>query len=138
MRVLLCHNNFGVQGGAEVFVHEVARVLTDNGHDVAFLAAAEEGADTEWASYFPQAVDYAGNKLAAIAGFGKMVYSREARNAASRLIRDFKPDIVHCFAIYTRLTPSILDAFREANIPVVCSFNDYKHICPSYKLYHHN
>lgn len=55
----------------------------------------------------------------------------------SRLIADFKPDIIHGFAIYVRLTPAILDAAREANVPVVLSCNDYKHLCPNYKLFHH-
>jgi glycosyltransferase involved in cell wall biosynthesis len=36
-----------------------------------------------------------------------------------------------------KLTPSILDAARAAGVPVVMSCNDYKHICPNYKLYHH-
>jgi glycosyltransferase involved in cell wall biosynthesis len=137
MRVLLCHNNFVVQGGAEVFVHEVARVLELHGHEVAYLAASEEGADTPWREYFPDTVDYRKRPLGAIAGFRRLIYSTASKQSARRILSDFKPDIVHCFAIYTKLTPSILDAFREEGVPVVCSFNDYKHICPNYKLYHH-
>ncbi|MBL0052896.1 MAG: hypothetical protein IPP29_15965 [Bacteroidetes bacterium] len=55
----------------------------------------------------------------------------------SKLLSEFKPDIVHCFSLYIVLSPSILDACREANIPVVMSCNDYKHICTNYRLYHH-
>jgi len=137
MRVLLCHNNYTVQGGAEVFVHEVARVLRDNGHSVAFLAADEKDSDVRWKQYFPASVDDNTSKVAAITQFPKMVYSVESKRAAERIIDEFKPDLVHCFAIYTKLTPSILDVFRAKGVPVVCSFNDYKHICPNYKLFHH-
>ncbi|MBL0339643.1 MAG: glycosyltransferase [Bacteroidetes bacterium] len=52
-------------------------------------------------------------------------------------MEDFKPDLVHVFAIYVTITPSILDACREEHVPVVMSCNDYKHICPNYRLFHH-
>jgi len=137
MRILLCHNNYSVQGGAEIFVHEIARLLTENGHSVAFLTCDDDAADTQWKEYFPRAVDYKGNKLRAISRFPQLVYSTKSKAAARKITADFKPDLVHCFAIYTKLTPSILDVFREKNIPVVCSFNDYKHICPNDKLFHY-
>jgi glycosyltransferase involved in cell wall biosynthesis len=65
------------------------------------------------------------------------IYNRRAKAAMARLIAEFKPDLIHAFAIYVRLTPAILDAAREAGVPVVLSCNDYKHICPNYKLFHH-
>lgn len=39
--------------------------------------------------------------------------------------------------MFTHLSPSLLDVCHEKNVPVVMSCNDYKHICPNYKLYHH-
>lgn len=39
--------------------------------------------------------------------------------------------------MFTHLSPSLLDVCRHKNIPVVMSCNDYKHLCPNYKLYHH-
>jgi glycosyltransferase involved in cell wall biosynthesis len=69
--------------------------------------------------------------------FSRMVYNRTAKEAMAKLIADFKPDLIHAFAIYVQITPAILDAAREAGVPVVMSCNDYKHICPNYKLYHH-
>jgi len=137
MRVLLVHNNYRVYGGAEVFVQEVARVLETHGHEVAFLASHEENSQSQWSAYFPRAPDYSRNRIAAVAQFPKLVYSMASKSSASKLVKEFKPDIVHCFAVYTKLTPSVLDAFRVAGVPVVCSLNDYKHICPNYKLFHH-
>ncbi len=137
MRILLAHNNYSIKGGADVFVHEVARVIQQHGHEVAFLAGYEDGIQSEWQDYFPKVVDYTHHKFAAVLRFPKLVYSHESRIAARNLIRDFKPDLAHCFSIYTKLTPSILDEFKAAGIPVVSSLNDYKHICPNYKLFHH-
>lgn len=137
MRVLLAHNNYTVQGGAEVFFHEVGRVLEANGHEVRYFSAAEDGLDAPHADSFPQAVDYKSGSLARRAlQMPKMIYNREAKSAFAKVIAEFKPDVIHGFAIYLRLTPSILDAAREAGVPVVLSCNDYKHICPNYKLFH--
>lgn len=137
-RVLLCHNRLSISGGAEVFYHHVGRVLEAHGHHVAYFSSAEEGCDSPWADYFPHAADYSsGGLLQRALTFPSIVYSVEAKVSMTRLIADFKPDIIHTFAIYVKLTPSILNAAREAGIPVVMSCNDYKHICPNYKLFHH-
>ena len=139
MRVVLAHNNFTITGGAEVFYHEAGRILEQRGHPVAFMSACDDAThDTVWSTYFPRYQEYSkGNILNRIGNFSKMVYSQTAKNNMERLIRDFRPDIAHVFAVYVKLTPSILDACREARVPVVMSCNDYKHICPSYKMFHH-
>lgn len=138
MRVLLAHNNFSVIGGAEVFYHQVGRILESRGHEVAYFSGAEEKVPSTWGAYFPKVASYnSGPLLKRVLSFPKMVYSIEAKTKAASLISDFKPDIIHAFALYVRLTPSILDAAADAGVPVVMSCNDYKHICPNYKLFHH-
>jgi glycosyltransferase involved in cell wall biosynthesis len=138
VRIILTHNNYAVQGGTEVFYHEVGRVLSEQGHQVAYFSAMDDEAETPWRDYFPSVASYSdGGLLAKAINFPRMVYNHQAKHEMARLIADFRPDIVHSFAIYVRLTPAILDAAREADVPVVMSCNEYKHICPNYKLYHH-
>jgi glycosyltransferase involved in cell wall biosynthesis len=138
MNIILAHNFFNPIGGAEVFYHEVGRVLEEHGHEVAYFSPADENINSKYKRYFPKAVDYKDkNIFKSIINFKNMVYSSEAKEKFKMLINDFKPDLVHAFAIYTRLTPSILDICKEYDLPVVMSCNDYKHICPNYKLYHH-
>ena len=138
MRILLTHNNYSIHGGAEVFYHEIARLLEANGHEVALFSCAEEELDAPYVEYYPQVAHYAsGGLIAKTTRIPTVIYNRRARQAMASLIADFHPDIVHGFAVYGRLTPSVLDAAREAGIPVVLSCNDYKHICPNYKLFHH-
>lgn len=138
MRVALVHNNFAVSGGAEVFFHEVGRVLGERGHQVAYFSARSDEAESEWRDYFPPVASYSsGGLLGKVLNFPRMVYNRKAKKEMARLIADFKPDLIHAFAVYVQLTPAVLDAAREAGVPVVMSCNDYKHICPNYKLYHH-
>lgn len=138
MKVLLVHNNFSIQGGAEVFYREVGRVLDQEGHDVRYFSAFEDGLDGSQGRYFPPVANYSEGSLAKrLSKFPQMVYNRAAYNKMQELIADFKPDVVHAFAVYVRLTPSVLDAAHDSGVPVVMSCNDYKHICPSYKLFHH-
>lgn len=137
MRILLTHNNYTTQGGAEVFVEEVGRVLADQGHDVMRFAAAEPDVDAPMSNLFPNAADYKSGSLSKRATqLPKMIYNREAKARFAEAIAAFKPDVIHAFAIYVRLTPAILDAAREAGVPVVMSCNDYKHLCPNYKMFH--
>lgn len=139
MRVLLVQNNYQITGGAEVFAHEIARVLKDLGHEVAFFCAANE--DSQGAPFghlFPAAVDYKrGSLLSRMLKIKGLIYSSDAKKAMEEMIEQFRPDLVHAFAIYNGLTPSVLDACKEKGVPVVMSCNDYKHICPNYKIFHH-
>lgn len=138
LRVLLVHNNYAVQGGAEVFVREVARVLEENGHEIAYFCADQTDEDVVGADFFVKAPDYQSSPvLDKIRNLPKFIYNRTAKERMSALIADFKPDVVHTFAIYVRLTPAVLEAAKEHGVPVALSCNDYKHLCPNYKLFHH-
>lgn len=138
MRILLAHNQYSITGGAEVFFHEIARLLRANGHEVALFSCAEDGIDAPYSAHFPRVARYnEGGLLAKIGRVPAVIYNHDARRRMRHLLADFKPDVLHAFAIYGRLTPSILDAARLAGVPVVLSCNDYKHLCPNYKLFHH-
>lgn len=139
MKILLIHKFFHVTGGAEVFFFEAGRVLAAQGHEVAYFStSAVQNQPSRFSQYFVEPPNYTeGAMLQKVFGIGRMVYSLAAKKKFQRLLEDFRPDIVHVFAIQTHITPSILDACREMNLPVVMSCNDYKHICPNYKLFHH-
>lgn len=139
MKVLLVHKFFHVTGGAETFFFETGRSLEANGHQVAYFSTVDErNRPSAFSEYFIRAPDFRSGSLPKrMAAIFRIVYSREARKQFSRLLADFRPDIVHVFAMFTHISPSILDACREADVPVIISCNDYKHICPNYKLFHH-
>lgn len=138
MKVLLAHKCFYYKGGAEVFFFEVARVLKEHGHDVAFFSIKDkQNIESEWSKYFIDAPDFKSpGVISKVKAMFNIPYSRSTKKQFEKLLNDFKPDIVHCFNIMTQISPSIMVAARERGIPVVISHNDYKHICPNYKLYH--
>lgn len=139
MRILLVHKFFNYNGGADVFFFEVGRVLKEHGHDVAYFSTlSEKNQVSEWSKYFIEAPDFkSGNFLKKLKALYKIPYNKDAKKRFAELLEDFKPDLIHCFNIMTQISPSILFVAKEKNIPVVISLNDYKHICPCYKLFHH-
>jgi len=138
MKILLVHKFFNYNGGADVFFFETGRVLKEHGHEVAYFSTnSDQNLPTEWARYFVDAPDFkSSNPLKKISSLASIPYNREAKKKFALLLDDFQPDIIHCFNIMTQISPSILDPARERKIPIVMSMNDYKHICPCYKLYH--
>ena len=144
MKILLVHKFWKRVGGAEVYFQDTARILRNYGHEVKIYTTdiAPEGStdiypkneDVVFGEYF----DYLhGNIAQKVLNIPKIIYSKPNKNSFRKLLKSFRPDVVHVFAIYVTITPSILDACREEGIPVVMSCNDYKHICPNYRLFHH-
>lgn len=138
-RILLVHKFFHITGGAEVFFFEASRVLKEHDHGVSFLSTAnDKNIKSSDFVYFVRPPDFRKKGiLNNLISLPKIVYSNESKKKMRELIQVFKPDVVHIFAMFTHLSPSILDACHEAGVPVVLSCNDYKHICPNYKLFHH-
>ena len=144
MKVLLVHKFWKKVGGAEVYFQDVRRILKSRGHDVRVFSTMYDpggGADiypVEDDVIMGYAPEYLkGSFMDKLKHIPETIYSRKNKQIFRDLLRDFKPDIVHVFAIYVTITPSILDVCREMGIPVVMSCNDYKHICPNYRLFHH-
>jgi glycosyltransferase involved in cell wall biosynthesis len=144
MKILLVHKFWRKLSGAEMYFHDVLRILKQEGHAVKVFTSnlnAEGGRDEKENNeeiIYGTPVDYHhGSLIKRMTKLPEIIYSKKNKAAMAKLLDDFQPDIVHVFAIYVTLTPSILEACKEKSIPVVMSCNDYKHICTNYRLYHH-
>lgn len=137
MKILLVHKCFYYKGGAEVFFFEVARVLKEHGHQIAFFSVNDkENIQSEWSKYFIDAPNFkSSNPFIKFKALIQIPYNLSTKKSFEKLLNDFKPDIVHCFNIMTQISPSVMVAAHKRNIPILISHNDYKHICPNYKLY---
>lgn len=139
MKILLAHKFFHVTGGAEVFFMETGRLLEANGHQTIYFSTRNENnLPAVHAEHFVNPPNYTSGSIAKrVLSIKNMIWSKNAKEKFAQILSETKPDLVHVFAIHVHLTPSILVAAYEAGVPVVMSCNDYKHICPNYKLYHH-
>ena len=116
MRVVNVHNRHAHAGGSEVVFEAITTLLRSRGDEV--VVVDRDNKDI-------------GGLAAKLAAFGSMVYSPSAKREMAKVLRDARPDVAHVHNIYPQLSPSILDACREENVPVVMSVHDYKLTCPT-------
>lgn len=136
MRILLVHKLWELTGGAEVFFRETERVLRENGHQTFLVATGEpEDGQPENLELMTPPNYENGGVLGKARNLPAAIYDAKKRDHFAQIIRDFKPDIIHIFAINVHLSLSLLDAAEAEAVPVVATFNDYKHLCPNYKLF---
>lgn len=139
MRIALAHKYYRLTGGAEVFFRATERVLREQGHETLMIASGEKadlaGADNVLLLKAP-AYDSA-STLTKARSLPSAIYDRGKKAEVKAALEAFKPDVFHAFAVNVQLTPSVVVAADELGLPIVGTFNDYKHICPNYKLFHH-
>jgi glycosyltransferase involved in cell wall biosynthesis len=135
MRVLNVNKFYYRRAGAETAYFNLTRLLEERGHEVVpFAMQHPENEATPWDRYFPSRVEFRarGSMFDKARRAARVIYSREAKDCMRRLLSETKPEIAHLHNIAHQLSPSILDALREADIPVVQTLHDYKLTCPVY------
>jgi len=120
VRVLLLHNRYQVPGGEDTAVHQESALLRAAGLAVDLLEVNNDAIDS-----FAQKL-----KTALL-----VPYSLPARKLVADRIRHFRPDIVHVHNFFPALTPSIYDACRSAQVPVVQTLHNYRLMCANSLLF---
>lgn len=120
MRVLLVHNFYRIRAGEESVVGEELACLKQNGVEVELFSATNDD------------VVGVSRKISTALG---VVYNPHSRRALSRKLAEFSPDVVHVHNFFPLLSPSILDACRDAGVPSVMTLHNFRIICPSALLY---
>jgi len=134
MRVLQIHKTFRRTGGADTFFFKTCDLLTEHGHEVAhFSTRHPQNLPSPFASYFVDGFTYAGVKhfstTRKMKAFLNGIYSFDAKQSLSRLVKDFKPDLAHVHSFNYQLSPAIFDVFKNSAVPLVVTLHDYHVIC---------
>ncbi len=120
MRILSVYNRYLNRGGEdEVFESEVALLLSA-GHEVTPLTVRTE---------VPSGVLERGRFAA------QTVWSQQWRRRMKAILSAVRPDVVHVYNLFPRLSPSIYYACREAGVPVVQVVQNYRLVCPRATLF---
>ena len=134
LRILVANKFWYRRAGLErVMLDEIAW-LEAAGHEVAhFSAQHPENDPSPWSRYFVPYLELGvhsslapGDKATAAR---RMFWNVEAARRFARLLRDFRPHIVHVHGIHRQISPSILVEARRAGVPVAQSLHDYHPIC---------
>lgn len=140
MKILIANKFFFRNGGSEVVMFQERDHLLGNGHQVVdFSMQDERNFPSNDSAFFVGRQDYKGGsgKLGKLKSALSLIHSAEAVDRISALIRQTRPDLVHCHNIYHQLTPSIIGAAKKLGVPVVLTLHDYKPVCPVYNRLSH-
>jgi glycosyltransferase involved in cell wall biosynthesis len=134
LKVLFANKFFYLKGGAEAVMFDEIDLMTKHEVDVVeFSMCDPRNRPSKYGSYFVSSKDYRStSRVSRLRSALSFIHSREAVDKISSLIRNEKPDILHCHNIYHQLTPSIINAASRVNIPIILTLHDYKIVCPVY------
>lgn len=116
MKIIQVHNHYTVFGGEDKMFGAISRILRHKGHSVRLFERSSR-----------DLIGLKGKTSAFVGG----IYSISAKRAFSKILSAESPDIVHVHNLFPLISPSILVACREFNVPVVMCCPNYKLICPT-------
>lgn len=126
MRILLSNKFYYRRGGDCIYMLSLEQLLRARGHDVAVFAMDyPENLETPWRKYFPK-------NMSKLMAFTRPFGSKEVKDKFSRLLDDFRPDVVHLNNIHTQLSPVMAELAHKRGIRVMWTLHDYKLLCPRY------
>lgn len=135
MKILMVNKFLYPRGGAETYMLQVGSCLQSLGHQVEYFGMHDarnqvgnclglETAAMDFRSRGPERLLYP----------FRLLYSLEAKEKISRVIRQFSPDVIHLHNIYYHLTPSVIDAAAKLGVPIVETEHDFHLVCPNHMM----
>lgn len=118
MTILVIHNHYTLQGGEDEVVRSEEVMLRHYGHKVVLYTRSNSEIRTF--SFIKKLKTF----------LLDIFWSRESYNTVRRIIRREKPDIVHVHNTFFLISPSIYDACKDENVPVVQTLHNYRLLCP--------
>jgi glycosyltransferase involved in cell wall biosynthesis len=148
MKIVLVNIRYGYVGGPERYLFNLKNLLEENGHEIIpFSIKYPINEPSAYEDYFvsplsdDESVYFKKQKknLRSIAKtLERNFYSEEVENNLSRLIEDTKPDFAIVLLYLRKLSPAVLVALQEKNVPFVVRLSDFGMICPSHNFFRGN
>ena len=140
-KILVVNKYHFISGGAERYFLSVMEALEKRGIETIPLAIRyAKTLPTPYKRYFPEPVVDGGehkirNQSPSVAErfqiAAEAVYNRRVKAAARRIIQDHRPDVAYLLNINNHISPSVIDACRDENVPVVMRLSDFNLVCAS-------
>lgn len=120
MHILQIHNRYIHSGGEDFVIAQEKDILERDGHQVSQYFADNNAVNTAFLKV----------KTAL-----KMPYNLAVKKNVSKYLKDLKPDVVHIHNVFPVLSPSVIDAAYELDIPIVVTLHNYRLLCINGLLY---
>ena len=136
MRILMVNKFLYPKGGAETYLLKIGKYLEENGHNIEYFGMNDKkNIVGNNLNLYTTNMDFHNAGIKKLVYPFKIVYNFEAKRKIKKVIKDFRPDVIHMNNINFKLTPSIIDAAKRLNIPVIQTVHDYQMICPNHLLF---
>jgi glycosyltransferase involved in cell wall biosynthesis len=114
MKILLCHSYYQQPGGEDQSFEAEARLLESRGHELRRYTLHNDAIET----------------MSRLAIATKTLWNRTSHGELTRLLREFRPDVMHCTNTFPLLSPSAYYAAKAEGVAVVQSLRNYRQLCP--------
>lgn len=136
-RILLVNKFYYARGGAEVVAINLRDMLTAQGYEVGvFTMQYDRNIDAPYVYTAPE-VSFQGSVSGKIRFALRTLGGRGLKQAFSRTLQEFRPDVVHLHNIHSYLSPVMAQWAHRYGCRVVWTLHDYKLLCPSYSCLNH-
>ena len=140
MKILMVNKFYHIKGGSETYFFGLKDVLESKGNTIIpFSMKDDKNFESEYEEYFIDNIRYENLSFTdKIKNAVKIIYNTDAKNKISHIISEYKPEIAHLHLFQHQLSPSILSALKEQEIPIVYTVHDLKPVCLNYKMMNSN
>lgn len=140
MKILIINSRYFLSAGPEKYMFGLKEILEENGHEVIlFSTKNSKNFKTKYEEYFVEPIggqdkiyyeEYKKDFKTILQMAGRQFYSFDVKKKLDILIKKTRPDIAYILHHYNKLSPSIIDACKENNVPVVMRLSDFSLLCP--------
>ena len=123
MKILIIHNKYKHYGGEDVAVELESSILRKNRHEVEIL-------------YFDNLPIH--SRISGIGSALRAIYNFSSSRKVSKMIRQFRPDIIHIHNLFFIASPSVIYAAHKYKVPVILTLHNYRLICANALLLRDN
>ena len=125
MKILIVHNRYREPGGEDAVVQTEFNLLKSFKEDVRLYE--RNNAEIDDHSFFER-----------LKFLWQMGSCRDSCGDLGRILREFKPDVVHFHNIFFMLTPAVYQVCVDENIPVVQSLHNFRLLCSNALFFRNN
>jgi len=138
MRILVVNKFLYNNGGSETYIFNLFNYSSKQGNEIEYFGMEhQKNIVGNRLNQYIGNMDFKGNVLKKVLYPLKVIYSIEAKMKIRKVIKDFKPDVIHINNFNYQVTPSILYEIKKFNIPVIQTLHDPQLVCPYHRLYNY-
>lgn len=133
MKVLIVSKFFYSRGGADLVAMTTRELLRGAGHEVqVFAMDYPDNIKLPEQSTWPAEIDFNGSLTKKISAFVRLMGLGDVASRFRKVLKDFRPDVVHCHNIHSYLSPVVVTLSHQSGARTVWTIHDLKLVCPAY------